>query len=146
MTPLRIFAVCMLLAVPASATRAHALPHASAAALGNPAASGAGTAGREKDAVDRDVRQASEVLDGLKRTYRYLDGVEVSFGPTPHGEVAVAYYTTGQIVISNAHSVGLKAILSHEIWHIIDWRDNRRLDWGEDLPPNDSYAYIRRGS
>jgi hypothetical protein len=25
--------------------------------------------------------------------------------------------------------------MAHEIWHIIDWRDNGRIDWGENVPP-----------
>jgi hypothetical protein len=24
------------------------------------------------------------------------------------------------------------------VWHVIDWRDNGRIDWGESVPPSDS--------
>jgi len=51
------------------------------------------------------------------------------------GYQAVAYYTSGRIVISPKHTASLQRILSHEIWHIIDWRDNGRIDWRESVPP-----------
>ncbi len=93
------------------------------------------------DAVD-DTRRANEILDGLKAKYRDLDGVTVTLGATPRGEQAVAYYTEGQIVISRSHRVSIEKILAHEIWHIIDWRDNGRLDWAENLPPYNASAYL----
>jgi hypothetical protein len=70
--------------------------------------------------------------------------VTVTLGVTPNGEEAVAYYEDGRIVVGANHTVGIDAILSHEVWHVIDWRDNRRLDWGEHVPPEDSAAYLRR--
>ncbi len=65
-------------------------------------------------------------------------------GSAPDNKEAVAYYTEGRIVINHAHTVGIDAILEHEIWHVIDWRDNGRLDWAEDLPPSDPGAYAKR--
>jgi len=96
------------------------------------------------DNAAEDARYADTVLEDLKATYTYLDGVTVSIGTTPRGEQAVAYYTNGQILISPAHTASIDTILAHEIWHIIDWRDNGRLDWGEDLPPDNSSAYVAR--
>jgi len=90
-----------------------------------------------------EARQASEALAELAANYRYLDGVTVSVGTTPNGEQAVAYYTQGRILISRTHAFSVKTILEHEIWHVIDWRDNGRLDWGEDLPPDNFAAYFR---
>ena len=90
---------------------------------------------------DADTRRANEVLDGLKARYRYLDGVTVTLGTTPRGEQAVAYYTEGRIIISRSHSVSIEKILAHEVWHVIDWRDNGQLDWREDLPPRNSSDY-----
>ena len=95
-------------------------------------------------ALAADTVRAREVLDGLRATYRYLDGVTVRFDTTPKSEEAVAYYMQGDIVISRAHAVDVETILAHEIWHVIDWRDNGRLDWGEHLPPINSYAYLNR--
>ena len=93
------------------------------------------------DAVG-DTRRANELLDDLKAKYRNLDGVTVTLGVTPRGEQAVAYYTESRIVISRTHSVSIDKILAHEIWHIIDWRDNGQLDWSENLPPSNSSAYL----
>ena len=91
-----------------------------------------------------DPRHARVVLAGLTARYRYLDGATVSMGTTPNGEQAVAYYTDGRIVIDEAHRAGIDAILAHEIWHVIDWRDNGRVDWAEDVPPSGSDSYLAR--
>ena len=93
--------------------------------------------------IDPEAQRAEQVLAGLRAKYRYLDDVKVSLKTTPNGEQAVAYYTLGRIVIDRNHTIGIDKILAHEIWHVIDWRDNGRLDWGEDLPPNNSYDYVR---
>jgi len=91
--------------------------------------------------ADDDAARAAEVLEGLAAEYRDLDGVTVVMGETPKGEEAVSYYTVGEIVIDRDHTVSIEKILAHEIWHVIDWRDNGRLDWGEDLPPTNKSDY-----
>jgi hypothetical protein len=91
-----------------------------------------------------DTLAAKKALAKLAKQYDGLKGVTVSIGKTPDGSQAVAYYTTGQIVISPTHVAGVEKILAHEVWHVIDWRDNGRLDWGEDLPPRNASDY-RRG-
>jgi len=114
------------------------------AALAAPAA--AGTPAVETPdaaALAAEERRAQEALSGLSAKYEYLEGVSVIIGRTPNGEEAVAYYTEGRIVIDVAHSVSIDAILEHEVWHVIDWRDNGRIDWGEDLPPADSALYVQ---
>jgi len=93
--------------------------------------------------VADDQRLAEETLKTLQARYQYLDDVTVSMGSTPNDEQAIAYYTEGEIVISSDHVTGIETILAHEVWHVIDWRDNGRLDWGEDLPPDNSYTYVR---
>jgi hypothetical protein len=82
-----------------------------------------------------ELAQATSILASLKAKYpRYLGGVTVSIG-NASGYQAVAYYTSGRIVISPKHTASLSRILNHEIWHIIDWRDNGRIDWRESVPP-----------
>ena len=76
------------------------------------------------------LASASERFLGV----RYLGGVTVSIG-NARGYQAVSYYQSGRIVISPTHRASLQRILSHEIWHIIDWRDNGRIDWRESIPP-----------
>lgn len=90
-----------------------------------------------------DERLANQTLVSLAKKYQHLDGVTVQVAKTPKGEQAVAYYTKGQIVVNTAHTVGIQQILAHEVWHVIDWRDNGRLDWGEDLPPRNASTYLK---
>lgn len=97
--------------------------------------------------LEAENRQAQDVLARLARERSsLLNGVTVTVGKTPHGEQGVAYYTEGRIVISDTHQVSIDAILAHEAWHIIDWRDNGRMDWGENLPPKDPGAMSRTGN
>lgn len=77
----------------------------------------------------------------LKSTYRYLDDVNVTQGATPAGYQAVAYHTQGRIVVNPEHIASIEDILAHEVWHVIDWRDNGRIDWAENVPPANADAY-----
>jgi hypothetical protein len=96
---------------------------------------------RDRANEQRDLEHAKVVLAKLQKTYRYLGGVTLRMDPTPDDRQAVAYYTEGEIVISPDHVATIDKILAHEVWHIIDYRDNGRLDWGEDLPPSNASAY-----
>jgi len=90
-----------------------------------------------------DVERATALLESYQATYRYLDDVTVSEGPTPEGEQAVSYYTDGQIVLDPDHSATTEAIMAHEIWHVIDYRDNGKIDWGESIPPENTADYLK---
>lgn len=101
---------------------------------------------RDTDGISTDQsggneQSAQAYLRDLGKKFEHLDDVSVTFGQTPNGEQAVAYYERGVIVIDSEHSVGIQTILDHEIWHIIDYRDDGKLDWGEDLPPSDWATY-----
>jgi hypothetical protein len=91
---------------------------------------------------DLERERAEAIFERYQATYRHLDGVTILVGDAPKDHQAVAYYTDGQILIDADHTVGLPDILSHEIWHIIDWRDNGRLDWGEKVPPANASDYL----
>lgn len=82
-----------------------------------------------------ELARAQSILAGYIAKYPILAGTTVTIGQTPGGHQAVAYYTVGKIVISPTHTASLERILAHEIWHVIDWRDNGRIDWGESVPP-----------
>jgi hypothetical protein len=84
--------------------------------------------------------QAEAILAGHINTYPILKGTTVVFGDAK-GYQAIAYYMSGRIVISSSHTADLRSILNHEIWHIIDWRDNGRIDWGENVPPANASSY-----
>lgn len=82
-----------------------------------------------------ELSSARSILAGLIARYPILAGTTVSFGDAK-GYQAISYYKSGRIVISASHTASLSRILNHEVWHIIDWRDNGRIDWGENIPPS----------
>lgn len=82
-----------------------------------------------------EASRARTILASMIAQYPILAGTTVSFGTTPGGYQAVAYYKSGRILISTTHTASLDRIIRHECWHIIDWRDNGRIDWGENVPP-----------
>lgn len=105
------------------------------------ASSGAPAAGVIPAARTNELAKAQRILASLTARYpRFLQGVSVTIG-NASGYQAVSYYTVGRIVISPKHRASLERILSHEIWHIIDWRDNGRIDWRERVPPANAAAY-----
>ncbi len=81
-----------------------------------------------------ELAQAQSILAGYIAQYPILAGTSVSIGDA-NGYQAVAYYKSGRIVISPTHTASLSRIIGHEIWHIIDYRDNGVIDWGENVPP-----------
>jgi len=88
-----------------------------------------------------ELSRARAILASLKARYpRYLGGVTVTIG-SARGYQAISYYTVGRIVVSPTHRASLERILGHEIWHIIDWRDNGRIDWRESIPPANAGSY-----
>ncbi len=82
-----------------------------------------------------ELSRAQSILAGYIARYPILKGSTVSFGDA-RGYQAICYYKSGRIVISSSHTASLERIIGHEIWHIIDWRDNGVIDWGENVPPN----------
>jgi len=86
--------------------------------------------------------RARDILASYKARYPILAGVTVEFG-NARGFQAIAYYRTGRIVINPSHTASLARIIEHEVWHIIDWRDNNRIDWGENIPPANAASYAR---
>ncbi len=77
---------------------------------------------------------AQSILASYIAKYPILTGATVSFGDAK-GYQAICYYKSGRIVISTSYTRSLQTIIGHEIWHIIDWRDNGVIDWGENVPP-----------
>lgn len=93
------------------------------------------TASRARVAVSTtsELTRARRLLAAQIRLHPILRGTTVTFGDA-HGYQAIAYYQSGRIVISKSHRASLDAIIRHEVWHVIDWRDNHRMDWGERVP------------
>jgi hypothetical protein len=95
-----------------------------------------GTAAAPAPAPKPATSQASaqSILNRYIAKYPILKGATVSYGDAK-GHQAICYYKSGRIVISSSHTRSLETIIAHEIWHIIDWRDNGVIDWGENVPP-----------
>lgn len=81
-----------------------------------------------------ELAKAQSILAGLISRYPILQGSTVTIGTTPNNYQAVCYYKSGRIIVSPTHKSSLSTILNHEVWHIIDWRDNGVIDWGESVP------------
>ena len=81
-----------------------------------------------------ETARAKALLAAQIRKHPILAGTTVKFG-NARGYQAIAYYASGRIVISRNHRASLSRIINHEIWHIIDYRDNGKIDWGEHVPP-----------
>jgi hypothetical protein len=85
--------------------------------------------------------QARLILASRISLYPIVEGSTVEFGDTGDNPQALVYYTSARIVINPGHTVSLERIIDHEIWHIIDWRDNGQIDWGESVPPANAADY-----
>ncbi|MDY0340875.1 MAG: hypothetical protein RBS17_06655 [Coriobacteriia bacterium] len=85
-------------------------------------------------APTNETTRAQSILAGYIARYPILSGTTLSFGDAK-GYQAICYYKSGRIVISPTHTASLESILGHEVWHVIDWRDNGVIDWGENIPP-----------
>jgi len=86
---------------------------------------------------------AAAILAERVAEYPILEGSTVEYGDTGENPEAHVYYKSARIVIDPDHTVSLRRIIDHEIWHIIDWRDNGRIDWGESVPPSNAGEYRR---
>lgn len=95
---------------------------------------GSASTGTSVSSSGESAADAQSILAGYIAKYPILAGSTVSYGDAK-GSQAIAYYKSGRIVISPDHTASLSRIIAHEIWHIIDWRDNGVIDWGENVPP-----------
>jgi len=102
----------------------------------------AGTSAGSTRSSQGKSESAQAILASYKARYPILQGVTVQFG-NARGFQAIAYYKSGRIVICPNHDASLERIINHEVWHIIDWRDNNRIDWGENIPPKNAESYAR---
>lgn len=91
------------------------------------------TAARSGTASGSESAQAKAILANYIAKYPVLQGATVSFGDAK-GYQAICYYRSGRIVISPTHTASLERIIRHEVGHIIDWRDNGVINWGENIP------------
>ena len=112
-------------------------PQAGAVASARRSAPAPGTA-----AIGSSDDRAQAILASFKARYPILRGVTVEYG-NARGFQAIAYFQSGRIVISRTHTASLERIIEHEVWHVIDWRDNNRIDRGENVPPANASSFAR---
>jgi hypothetical protein len=122
-------------AAPVPVVRRMALSATTVAGAAKASTSSVGTPTKRGVAATDELSEARAILAGIISQHPILAGTTVSIGTTPNGYQAVAYYTSGRIIINPNHTASLSRILNHECWHVIDWRDNGRIDWGENVPP-----------
>jgi hypothetical protein len=125
--------------VTAKSTKTTAKPRTSATKTKSPGTGTKSTATKSGS----DLSRAQSLLKSYTRKYPILKGSTVTIGDA-RGHQAICYYQSGRIVISPKRKASLEAIVAHEIWHIIDWRDNGRIDWGESVPPKNASSYVGR--
>ena len=84
-------------------------------------------------ATDRSNAALRNALAEQIERHPILAGTSITYGDA-QGYQAISYYTEGKIVVSQDHQASVSRIVEHEVWHVIDWRDNNRIDWGENVP------------
>jgi len=84
------------------------------------------------------LSRAQSILASRIAKYPILRGATVQFGDTKGNPQGICYYKSGRIIINPNHTRSLEVIIDHEIWHIIDWRDNGQINWGESVPPSNA--------
>ncbi len=89
------------------------------------------------------IAEARAILARYVSTYPILQGTTVEFGDSRGNPQAIVYYKSARIIINPNHTVSLERIIAHEIWHIIDWRDNGQINWGENVPPANANDFRR---
>ncbi len=91
------------------------------------------SSGSTSSSSGSELAQAQSILNRYIAKYPILAGSTVKFGDAK-GYQAICYYRSGRIVISPSHTASLERIIAHEVGHILDWRDNGVIDWGEKIP------------
>lgn len=93
-------------------------------------------------ATSRDtLAEARAILASRIAAYPILQGTTVQVGDTRGNPQGIVYFKSARIIINPNHTVSLTRIIDHEIWHIIDWRDNGSIDWGENVPPANASSF-----
>jgi hypothetical protein len=81
-----------------------------------------------------DQSRANTILNQLTARHPELKGTTIEFGSTPNNYQAVCYYTVGRIIVNPKHKATIDRIINHELGHVLDYRDNGVINWGENIP------------
>lgn len=72
--------------------------------------------------------QANAILAGIIAQYPILAGTVVYIQQTPNGWEGAAYYKSGVILVNPNHTYPLYDIIYHEAMHVLDWREDGKID------------------
>lgn len=75
--------------------------------------------------------EANAILAGLIAQYPLLQGSVVYIQETPNGWEGAAYYKSGVILVNPNHTYSLYEIIYHEAMHILDWREDGKIDYND---------------
>jgi hypothetical protein len=132
-----------LAAKKAAAKHAAAKRAAAKRAAAKRAAAKKAAAKKAASAKQVSLAYAEQLLAAQVAKYPMLAGTTIEFGDA-WGYQAVCEYCTGRIIVSKKHTASLAIIVIHEVWHVIDWRDNGHIDWKEAIPPKNAADYVGR--
>lgn len=96
-------------------------------ALAAPALAGSGPTRWER-------HEAARQLARQIRRFPQLKGVRIEWSHQTYGHQAVTFYQSGVIRINPDRRAPLWKIVRHETGHVVDWRNNHHIDWGENIP------------
>jgi hypothetical protein len=76
-------------------------------------------------------KRAEEILAYYISRYPILQGVRIYVRDCPNNWEGCAYYTKGIILVDPDHRHSLEEIIAHEVKHIIDWREDGKIDYND---------------
>lgn len=76
-------------------------------------------------------RRAEQILSYYIKKYPILAGVKIYVRDCPNNWEGCAYYTKGIILVDPDHKHTLEEIIAHEVRHIIDWREDNKIDYND---------------
>lgn len=94
------------------------------------AGSSGDSAQEERVANYSEQDEANAILASIIAQYPILAGSVVYIRETPNGWEGCAYYKSGVILVSPYHTYPLSEIIWHEAMHILDYREDGKIDNG----------------
>lgn len=81
--------------------------------------------------IAMEQKRAEQILASYIAKYPILKGVKIYVRDCPNNWQGCAYYTKGIILVDPDHTASLEAIIAHEVKHIIDWREDHKIDYND---------------
>ncbi len=81
--------------------------------------------------VSSEQARARRILAKYIARYPILKGTQIYVRQCPYNWQGCAYYKKGVILIDPDHTAPLEKIIAHEVRHIIDWREDHKIDYND---------------